>query len=342
MAVTLEDLQRILGGVGKFTNQYGDILAGIGGAAATEKGISDIRNTQTGLMKGLTGSSTLAGAFPQGLINSVKEGMQFKPFTVTSGTGATAAANTAGGLNLNLAPQEQAIQQQLLGLTGNLAGGIGYGRQQTLMDLLRGSPQDQQTRETDIFGRLNAMQLPEQERARLELEQRLFNQGRLGVQTSMFGGTPEALALEKAIAEQQAGTAVSAMDQARAEQAQYSGQTLAALETQLREQGLMAQSIPEFLKAAYTPQAGLLGALSPSVDLSRIQSALQAGGTEAVSNLGIEGLTTQTNLESFINAQRQQQLQGLFDLLASGQNKTAGTTGGTKINQLLNAGMNYF
>lgn len=328
MAVTLQDLQRILGGVGKFTNQYGDILAGIGGAAATEKGISDIRDTQTGLMKGLTGSSTLAGAFPQGLISSVKEGMQFKPFTVTSGTGATAAADTAGGLNLNLAPQEQALQQQLLGLTGNLAGGIGYGRQQTLMDLLRGSPQDQQAREADIFGRLNAMQLPEQERARLQLEQRLFNQGRLGVQTSMFGGTPEALALEKAIAEQQAGTAVDAMGQARAEQAQYSGQTLAALETQLREQGLMAQSIPEFLKAAYTPQAGLLGALSPSVDLSRIQSALQAGGTEAVSNLGIQGLTTQTNLESFINAQRQQQLQGLFDLLAGGQQqKTTSSTG---------------
>ena len=324
--MTREELQRILSGVGNFTNQYGDILAGIGGAAATEKGISDIRDTQKGLMQGLTGSSTLAGAFPQGLISSVKEGMQFKPFTVTSGTGATAAADTSGGLNLNLAPQEQAIQQQLLGLTGNLAGGIGYGRQQTLMDLLTGSRQDQQARETDIYGRLTAMQAPEQERARLQLEQRLANQGRLGVRTSMFGGTPEALALEKASAEQLAGTAVDAMSQARAEQAQYSGQTLAALETQLREQGLMAQSIPEFLKAAYTPQAGLLGALSPSVDLSRIQSALQAGGTEAVSNLGIQGLTTQTNLESFINAQRQQQLQGLFDLLASGQNKTSQNT----------------
>ena len=325
--MTREEIQRILAGVGQFTNQYGDILAGIGGAAATEKGISDIRGTQTGLMKGLTGSSTLEGAFPKGLINSVTEGMKFKPFTVTSGTGATAAADTSGGLDLNLSPTEQALQTQLLGLSKTLGEGIGYGRQKTLMDLLRGSPKDQQTRETDIFNRLNAMQLPEQERARLELEQRLFNQGRLGVQTSMFGGTPEALALEKAIAEQQAGTAVSAMDQARAEQAQYSNQTLAALETQLREQGLMAQSIPEFLKAAYTPQAGLIGALSPSVDLSRIQSALQAGGTEAVSNLGIQGLTTQTNLESFINAQRQQQLQGLFDLLAAGQ------TGGTKTNQ---------
>jgi hypothetical protein len=319
MAMTLADLQKILGGVGQFTNQYGDILAGIGGAAATEKGISDIRDTQSGLMQGLTGSTTLAGAFPQGLISSVKEGMQFKPFTVTSGTGATAQTDASGGLNLNLTPQEQALQQQLLGVTGQLAGSIGYGRQQTLMDLLAGNPQDQQARETDIYGRLNAMQAPEQERARLQLEQRLANQGRLGVRTSMFGGTPEALALEKAIAEQQAGTAVDAMGQARAEQAQFSTQRATALDQMLRENLAATQSIPNLLQGAYTPQAGLLNALSPSVDLSRIQSALQAGGTEAVSNLGIQGLTTQTNLESFINAQRQQQLQGLFDLLKTPQ-----------------------
>jgi hypothetical protein len=131
----------------------------------------------------------------------------------------------------------------------------------------------------------------------------------------MFGGTPEALALEKAIAEQQAGTAVDAMGQARAEQAQFSSQRATALDQMLRENQLGIQGIPNLLQGAYTPQAGLISALSPSVDLSRIQSALQAGGTEAVSNLGIEGLTTQTNLESFINAQRQQQLQGLFDLL---------------------------
>ena len=322
--MTLAELQQALGG---FTNQYGNLLAGIGGAVATEKGISDIRNTQTGLMQGLTGSPTLAKAFPQGLISSVQQGMQFKPFTVTSGTGATAAADTSGGLNLNLTPQEQALQKQLLGVTGELAGSIGYGRQQTLMDLLTGNAQDQQTREADIYGRLNAMQAPEQERARLQLEQRLANQGRLGVRTSMFGGTPEALALEKAIAEQQAASAVSAMEQARAEQSQLSTQRATALDQMLRENLGATQAIPNLLQGAYTPQAGLLNALSPSVDLSRIRSALQAGGTEAVSNLGIQGLTTQTNLESLINAQRQQQLQGLFDLLAAGQ------TGGTKTNQ---------
>ena len=68
--MTLEELQRILGGVGQFTNQYGDILAGIGGAAATEKGISDIRDTQTGLMKGLTGSSTLVTFYFLKLVDS--------------------------------------------------------------------------------------------------------------------------------------------------------------------------------------------------------------------------------------------------------------------------------
>lgn len=314
--MTLAELQQALGG---FTNRYGNLLAGIGGAVATQKGISDIRDTQTGLMKGLTGSSTLAGAFPEGLISSVQKGMEFKPFTVTSGTGSTAAVDTSGGLNLNLTPEEQAIQKQLLGVTGELAGSIGYGRQQTLMDLLTESPQDQRAREADIYGRLSAMQAPEQERARLQLEQRLANQGRLGVRTSMFGGTPEALALEKAIAEQQAASAVSAMEQARQEQAQLSTQRAAALDQMLRENLGATQAIPNLLQGAYTPQAGLLNALSPSVDLSRIQSAIQAGGAEAVSNLGIQGLTTQTNLESLINAQRQQQLQGLFDLLAQGQ-----------------------
>ncbi len=328
--MTLEELQKALGG---FTNKYGNLLSGIGGLLATEKGISEIKDTQAGLMKGLVGSPTLAGAFPQGLINSVQQGMQFKPFTVTSGTGATATADTLGGLNLNLAPQEQALQNQLLGVTGQLAGSIGSGRQQTLMDLLTGNVQNQQAREADIYGRLNAMQAPEQERARLQLEQRLANQGRLGVRTSMFGGTPEALALEKAIAEQQAGSAVSAMEQARAEQTLLSNQRAAALDQMLRENLGAIQAIPNLLQSAYTPQTGLINALSPSVDLSRIQSALQAGSTEAVSNLGMEGLTSQTNLESFIQDLRQRQLQGFFDLLANKNKKdddpNTGTTNST-------------
>lgn len=318
--------EEILASLGKFTSKYGDLLGGIGGAVATEKYIGDLRDTGTGLMQGLTGSNTLAGAFPSGLINNVNQSMQFKPFTVTSGTGATAQTDSSGGLNLNLSPQEQALQQQLLGAGGDLAGSIGYGRQQTLMDMLTGNPADQQARETDIYGRLNAMQAPEQDRARLMMEQRLANQGRLGVRTDMFGGTPEAFAMEKAIAEQNAGTAVNAMGQARAEQAQYSGQTLQALQQMLGENQSAAQALPGVLQSAYAPQAGLLGALNPSIDLSRIGSALQAGAGEATTNLGTQGLVNQTNIESLINSQRQQQLQGLFQLLAGGQQADANNT----------------
>jgi hypothetical protein len=75
-------------------------------------------------------------------------------------------------------------------------------------------------RETDVYNRLRAMQAPEEERQRLALEERLFNQGRLGVQTDMYGGTPEQFALSKAQAEAQNQASLMAMQQAQAEQQQ--------------------------------------------------------------------------------------------------------------------------
>lgn len=322
--MTTEELLQLLGG---YADKYGPIISAAGGAAITEKGISDVKDLQAGLMQGLTGSSTFQGAFPQGLISNIRQGMEFKPFTVTSGSGATAAAGPSG-LSLGLSPQEQAIQSQLMGLSQELAGGIGYGRQNLLMDLLAGSPQEMQAREADVYGRLQAMQAPEQERARLGLEGRLAAQGRLGVKTSMFGGTPEALALEKAIAEQNARSAVDAMGIARQEQAQTSGQRLQALQQQLGEQGLMAQAIPSFLQSAYIPQTGMLSALQPGIELSRQQSALQAGMGDIMQALGTAGLSTQAQLQGQTSALRQQQLQGLLQSLL-GPQQTTTTTGGT-------------
>ena len=48
---------------------------------------------------------------------------------------------------------------------------------------------------------LNAHMAPQQERERLDLENRLQGQGRLGVRTDMFGGTSEQLSMAKAQAE---------------------------------------------------------------------------------------------------------------------------------------------
>jgi hypothetical protein len=57
-------------------------------------------------------------------------------------------------------------------------------------------PVDQ--REQDIFQRMRTAMSPEEERQRLEMEQRMAAQGRLGVRTAQFGGTPEQLAMAKA------------------------------------------------------------------------------------------------------------------------------------------------
>ena len=52
-----------------------------------------------------------------------------------------------------------------------------------------------------VYDQIRAMQAPEEERQQTALEERLAAQGRLGIQTNQYGGTPEQLAQQKALAE---------------------------------------------------------------------------------------------------------------------------------------------
>jgi len=119
------------------------------------------------------------------------------------------------------------------------------GRESSLINMIQGG--GTQAREQDVFNRLEALAQPERERQNLALEERLFTQGRGGVRDARFGGTPEQLALAKAQQESVNQNAVSAIEQARADQAlrgQQVGQGLdaaradTALTGQLRGQGL--------------------------------------------------------------------------------------------------------
>lgn len=159
--------------------------------------------------------------------------MTFKPFTVTSSVGGVTGGPE--GTTFTLDPQQAVIQQQLFEGAGDF-----YSQ--------AAGPTAQ--REQDIYQRIRAAQSPEEERQRLMLEERLANQGRLGVRTNMFGGTPEALAMEKAQAEARNQAMLAAMQQAQAEQAQQ-----AALGGQ-------------FLQQSYAPQAALLSAFAPSLDVA--------------------------------------------------------------------------
>jgi hypothetical protein len=86
-------------------------------------------------------------------------------------------------------------------------------------------------REQDVYNSIRATQTPDEYRQRLALEERLFSQGRSGVSTDAYGGTPEQLAMAKAQAEAQNTASLMARQQAQAEQAQQFQQTTSAAGT---------------------------------------------------------------------------------------------------------------
>jgi hypothetical protein len=122
---------------------------------------------------------------------------------------------------------------------------------------------------------MQAAMSPAQERERLALEQRLAAQGRLGVATNMFGGTPEGLALAKAQEEARNQAMLGAMEFAGAEQARQ------------------AQLGAGMLSAAYTPQQQLLAAIAPGITAAeqrRDQQNVAAGAYGETSAAALEAL----------------------------------------------------
>lgn len=208
---------------------------------------------------------------------------QFRPFTVTSATGAdfgsrpttTTVVDPETGVSrevvtgteatYGLSPEELALQGLLMGQSQQFLG------QSAL-------PMGQ--READVYERIRAVQSPEEERQRLMLEERLANQGRLGVRTGMFGGTPEAFAMEQAQAEARNRASLAAIQQAQAEQAQQQQMGISALGT------------------AYLPQAQLLNVQSSTQLFPQIQQQAQLYGT------GTYGETLMSALEAQLIAEQ--------------------------------------
>lgn len=190
----------------------------------------------------LIGGAT-SGLIPQEIIDIYQTPLSqitapditFQPFTVTGPSGSQVTTTAGGGTTYNLSPQQQAMQQQLFGGAG---------------DFFTNAMQDTAGRETDIYQRIRAAQMPEEQRQRTAMEERLLAQGRGGVQTAQYGGTPEQLAMAKAQAEAQNTAMLSAMQQAQAEQAQQ------------------ASLGGQFLQQSYAPQSALLSAMSPALNVA--------------------------------------------------------------------------
>jgi len=229
-------------GFGQIAGGLGNIFGGLMGAGQS------VLNSPDALM-GLAGGLLTKESYDRlsdiglqakqeamGLAERGQRESEFRPFTVTTPTQSMFnARQTEDGLQVGMAlsPEEQALQQQLLGGAG---GFFGQAAQPTM------------DREQAVFERIRAAQRPEEQRQRLALEERLAAQGRLGTSSAAYGGaTPELMAQQTAIQESRNQAMLSAMQQAQAEQAQ---------------QAALGQT---FLGSGYMPQQALLEAAMPGI-----------------------------------------------------------------------------
>ena len=255
----------------------------------------------------------------------------FKPFTVSTGLGPGISVGQQGGLTVTM-PESQQADLKALARSGaqQLAGAIGPGTLQAEQERIQGMLLGQGLggAQQDIFSQLQALRQPEQERQRLALEERLFNQGRTGVRTSMFGGTPEQFAMEKAIQEQQAADALMARQQAGAEQQQRAGLIAQALGLGGQQQALQAELGLGGVQAAFVPQQqalSLLGAAAPFSELAT-RAGLQGVTTRGALELG--GLESLTGAYGQAAALEQAQLNALVNSLFGTGQQTGSLFGG--------------
>ena len=263
-----------LGGLLSNNFNLGDFASSLGNYYVGQQGLEGAQQLGQSAL-------TTAGALGQ----QAMQASQFKPYTVTTGLG-RAATTPEGGYTLELSPQQQALQAQLMGQAQNLFGQVG---------------QDPAAQQAALYEQIRATQLPEEERQRLAMQESLFASGRGGLQTAQYGGSPEQFAYEKARQEAMASASLGARQQALAEQQQaLAGAT-----------GLLG--------AGYQPQQQALSLLEASQIPAGYTAAGQRTGAELgaqMSGRGIEGYIQGQDLGNRLQLQQQQ---GLMNLLLGQQ-----------------------
>ena len=174
---------------------FGNILPEIIGGAGVAQQMGQI-----------TSSGELFREEAQAIGDRLQNETVFRPFSVSSGTGNVSVAND-GTIDAALSSPLQAASDAALGTATGMfsAAGQPIGEAQQ-----------------DVYGQLLAAMEPEQQRAQAALQQQLHAQGRGGIASNQFGGTPEQLALAKAQEEAKLNALVQARTLANQEQLQAS------------------------------------------------------------------------------------------------------------------------
>tara|TARA_A100000172_G_scaffold78587_1_gene64349 strand:+ start:41 stop:1129 length:1089 start_codon:yes stop_codon:yes gene_type:complete len=291
------------------------------------------------------------------LAESARSDSKFKPFTISTGFGDVgtrkdAEGNLIGGFETDLDPTATATTTGLRNLTANLLS--PYGTAGTMPtgatledgrgvntaigdDALKGAQGlissivgGRGTREADVYERIRATQRPEEERQRLALQDQLLGQGRLGLQTAAYGGTPEQLALAKAQEEAKNRASLMALQQAGTERAQDLETSTGLFGLGSSARGLPAAltaadlgNIRESLALSYAPEEALLGTLTPGLNLAGLQDVANRYGVGLGAELDVGGLDAIAQMEEG----RANLLAGLYSSLIGSQGQAEGQEG---------------
>jgi len=214
------------------------------------------------------------------LSEQARAGTAFQPYAVTSDL-ANVATNAQGGFDVNLSPEQAAMQKQLMGQAQGLFGQVG---------------QDPAAQQAAIYEQIRATQRPDEQRQALDTEARLMSQGRLGVSSNQYGGgSPELFAQETARQEAMGRANLGARNQALAEQQQ----SLAGA------QGLMS--------SGYQPQQQALAMLQGAATSAGFADIGRRTGTELGSQLDLGGIEGRLNAEQMANQLRLGQQSALLE-----------------------------
>ena len=322
-----------LGNLGNLGTSIGNFLGGAGGSLiGAGLSIDELNSLRDVAQQASTGMAEIGqrGA----------EAAAFKPFTVSTGFGGV-STTPEGGFATTLSPQQAAQQQQLQALTGSLLGGMGgvapdvSGIQQQALGgvggFLTGAMAPMGAREADVYERIRATQRPEEQRQQLALEERLAAQGRTGLRTAQFGGSPEQLALAQAQEEAKARASLGALGQAQAEQLQQAGLAESMFGLGGRAAGLpqalqagQLQNIVASQAAQYSPEQQLLASLTPGIQLASLADLGRRQGAGLMTEAGVSGL------EDIVGAEqaRAQNLSQIYSALLGAQGQQAAASAG--------------
>jgi hypothetical protein len=334
-----------------------------GGTAAA--GAYDQYNRITDLGQGVADDMTALG-------QQVSDASQFKPYTVSSGFGSS-SVGPDGSTSSQLSSDWEAFQNQMRGM-GEQSAQMGQGANAFLTGLaqdpsrvgaslasnydelngwasgafsdargaINNATGDLTSMRSGMYDELRGAMRPEEQRARIAMEERLRAQGRLGVGTSAYGGTPEALAMEKAIAEGRN----NAWNQTFANSQQYQqnqlntglGLAQSGMAGNQLAQQLASMNVDDIAKLSQTggalnsmgadaahrygtasmlPSSMMLDQLAAGANNSQLAQAGQLAGTGLMGQLGLGGIQVQANMEKIAN-----------EMLGGMWNNLAGVAGG--------------